>query len=145
MFLTNSFKHPGTLALLGTPIDLSRVRCDTYLLAGVSDHITPWRACYATTQLLGGACTFVLSNSGHIQSILNPPSNPKATFFTNPVHPADPAQWLACAQQHSGSWWNHWRDWLRTRSGEQRPAPSTLGNTQYPPGAPGPGTYVFAR
>jgi polyhydroxyalkanoate synthase len=145
LFLTNPFKHPGMLALLGTPIDLSSVSCDTYLLAGVSDHITPWRACYATTQLLGGACAFVLSNSGHIQSILNPPGNPKATFFTNPAHPADPEQWLAGAQQHSGSWWDHWRDWLWARSGEQRPAPPTLGNAQYTPGAPGPGTYVFAR
>jgi len=145
LFLTNPFKHPGTLTLLGTPIDLSSVTCDTYLLAGASDHITPWRACYATTQLLSGECTLVLSNSGHIQSILNPPGNPKATFFTNPAHPADPEQWLAGAQQHSGSWWDHWRDWLRTRSGEQRPAPPTLGNTRYAPGTPAPGTYVIYR
>jgi poly[(R)-3-hydroxyalkanoate] polymerase subunit PhaC len=145
LFLTNPFKHPGMLTLLGTPIDLSRVSCDTYLLAGVSDHITPWRACYASRQILGGACTFVLSNSGHIQSILNPPGNPKATFFTNPAQPAEPERWLAGAQQHSGSWWDHWRDWLRARSGEQRLAPPTLGNAQYPPGAPGPGSYVFAR
>ncbi|MFL5802953.1 MAG: alpha/beta fold hydrolase [Roseiflexaceae bacterium] len=145
MFLANPFTHPGALTLLGTPIDLSRITCDTYLLAGVTDHITPWRACYATTQLLGGACTFVLSNSGHIQSILNPPSNPKATFVTNPAHPADPAQWLAGAQQHSGSWWDHWRGWLRARSGEQRPAPPALGNARYAPGVLAPGTYVFAR
>jgi polyhydroxyalkanoate synthase subunit PhaC len=143
MFVTNPFKHSGTLTLLGTPIDLSSVSCDIYLLAGLTDHITPWRACYATTQLVGGECAFVLSNSGHIQSILNPPSNPKATFFTNSARPADPAQWLAGAQQHSGSWWEHWRDWLRTRSGEQRPAPPTLGNAQYTPGAPAPGTYVL--
>jgi poly[(R)-3-hydroxyalkanoate] polymerase subunit PhaC len=142
LFLTNPLKHPGTLRLLGTPIDVSSVRCDTYLLAGVTDHITPWRACYATTKLLGGACTFVLSNSGHIQSILNPPSNLKATFFTNPAHADDPAQWLAGAQQYSGSWWDHWRDWLWARSGEQRPAPTTLGNSRYAPGAPAPGTYV---
>ena len=57
----------------------------------------------------------------HIQSILNPPGNPKATFFTNPAHPADPEQWLASAQKRSGSWWEHWRDWLHARSGEQRP------------------------
>jgi len=145
LFLTNPFTHPGTLALRGTPIDLSSVSCDTYLLAGATDHITPWRACYATTQLLGGACAFVLSNSGHIQSILNPPGNPKATFFTNPAHPADPAQWLAGAQQHSGSWWEHWRDWLRARSGDQRPAPLTLGNARYAPGASAPGTYVLEK
>ncbi len=142
LLLTNPFKHPGTFRLLGTPIDVSSVNCDTYLLAGVTDHITPWRACYATTQLLGGACTFVLSNSGHIQSILNPPGNLKATFFTNPAHPADPAQWLAGALQQSGSWWDHWRDWLQARSGEQQPAPPKLGNSRYVPGTPAPGTYV---
>jgi polyhydroxyalkanoate synthase len=143
LFLTNPFKHPGTLTLLGTPIDLSAATCDTYLLAGVTDHITPWQACSATRQLLGGACTFVLSNSGHIQSILNPPGNPKATFFTSPAQSADPAQWLASAQQHPGSWWEHWRDWLQARSGEQRPAPPTLGNARYAPRAPAPGTYVL--
>jgi polyhydroxyalkanoate synthase subunit PhaC len=143
IFLTNPFKHSGTLALLDTPLDLSSVGCDTYLLAGVSDHITPWRACYATTQILGGACTFVLSNSGHVQSILNPPGNPKATFFTNPAQPADPAQWLANAQQHSASWWEHWRDWLQARSGEQRPASAMLGNVRYAPGVLAPGTYVL--
>jgi polyhydroxyalkanoate synthase subunit PhaC len=145
LFLTNPFKHPGTLALLGTPIDLSSVSRDTYLLAGLSDHITPWRACYATTQILGGACTFVLSNSGHIQSILNPPGNPKATFFTSPAQPADPAQWLASAQQHAGSWWDHWLDWLQVRSGEKRPAPQSLGNARYAPGTSAPGTYVLEK
>src|SRR5262249_39110795 len=143
LFLSNSLAHPGTLTLLGTPIDLSSVSCDTYLLAGATDHITPWQACYATTQLLGGTSTFVLRHSGHIQRILNPPGNPKATFFTNPAHPADPQQWLAGAQQHTGSWWEHWGNWLRARSGEQQPAPPALGNVRYVPGVGAPGTYVF--
>jgi polyhydroxyalkanoate synthase len=145
LFLTNPFPRSDALTLLGTPLDLARVGCDTYLVAGVTDHITPWQACYTTTQLLGGACTFVLSNSGHIQSLVNPPGNPKASFFTNPAHPAETAQWLAGAQQHSGSWWDHWRDWLWARSGELRPAPPRLGNTRYAPGALAPGTYVSAR
>ncbi|HEX9370904.1 MAG TPA: alpha/beta fold hydrolase [Roseiflexaceae bacterium] len=145
LYLANPYRRPGALTLLGTPIDVAQVRCDAYLVAGVTDHITPWQACYVTTQLLGGTSTFVLSNSGHIQSLVNPPGNPKARFFTNPAHPADPEQWLAGAQQHSGSWWEHWRDWLWARSGEQRPAPQTLGNARYAPGVVAPGTYVFAR
>src|SRR2546426_5117702 len=80
--LSNPFTHPGTITLLGTPIDLSKVTCDGYIMAGVTDHITPWKGCYATTQLLGGTCEFVLSSAGHIQSILNPPGNPKAKYFT---------------------------------------------------------------
>jgi polyhydroxyalkanoate synthase len=147
LYLTNPFRHPGALTLLDTPIDVGKVRCDTYLLAGDTDHITPWQACYVTTQLLGGMSTFVLSNSGHIQSLVNPPGNPKATFFTNPSlpAPADPAQWLSGAHQHSGSWWEHWRDWLQARSGEQQPIPRTLGNARYEPTTPAPGTYVLKR
>jgi polyhydroxyalkanoate synthase len=76
---------------------------------------------------------------------VNPPGNPKASFFTNGAHPTDSEQWLASAQQRSGSWWEHWRAWLHARSGEQQPAPLTLGNARYAPGTPAPGTYVFQR
>ncbi len=140
---TNAFAHPGTLEILGTPLDLSRVTNDTYIIAGITDHITPWQGCYATTQLLGGKVKFILSNSGHIQAILNPPGNPKASYFVNERYLADPEQWLAKAQKRAGSWWEDWRDWLGTRAGEKKPAPQELGNEQYLPGVPAPGTYVF--
>jgi len=140
---TNAFAHPGTLTVLETPIDLSRVTNDAYLIAGTTDHITPWQGCYATTQLLGGEVKFILSNSGHIQAILNPPGNPKASYFVNERYPADPEQWLARAQKRAGSWWEDWRGWLGQRSGEQKAAPRELGNEQYQPGTPAPGAYVF--
>jgi hypothetical protein len=113
------------------------------IVAGITDHITPWQGCYATTQLLGGKLTFILSNSGHIQALLNPPGNPKASYFVNARYPADPEQWQARAQKHSGSWWEDWRDWLGRRSGEQEAAPRELGNEQYQPGNPAPGSCVF--
>ncbi|MGZ3676853.1 MAG: alpha/beta fold hydrolase [Ktedonobacterales bacterium] len=141
--LKNPLTKPGGLKLLGTPIDLSRVRLDTFITAGITDHITPWQGCYATTQLLGGKPEFILSSAGHIQSILNPPGNPKARYFTNAEYPADPAQWLARAEQRSGSWWERWREWLGERSGERVSAPAAVGNARYPAGAPAPGTYVF--
>jgi polyhydroxyalkanoate synthase len=143
LFLANPLRTPGTLTLLGTPIDVAKVNCDSYLLAGITDHITPWMACYATTQMLGGRCEFVLSSSGHIQSILNPPGNPKARFLRNPQLPPEPDAWLAGAQQHAGSWWDHWRDWLTERSGERETAPKTLGSRRFPPDVKAPGTYVF--
>jgi polyhydroxyalkanoate synthase len=143
LFETNAFTHPGTLKMLGTPIDLSKVTNDAYIIAGITDHITPWQASYATTQLLGGKCKFILSSSGHIQAILNPPGNPKAKYFVNARYQADPEQWLAGAQQRSGSWWDDYREWLGKRAGEQKPAPQELGNDQYQPGIPAPGTYVF--
>jgi polyhydroxyalkanoate synthase len=140
---TNGFAHAGALEIMGTPIDLSRVTNDTYIIAGITDHITPWQGCYATTQLLGGQVKFILSNSGHIQAILNPPGNPKASFFAHERLPADPEQWLAGAQKRSGTWWEDWRDWLGQRAGEKKPAPQQLGNAQYQAGTPAPGTYVF--
>ncbi len=143
LYETNAFTHPGMLKVLETPVDLSRVTDDTYILAGVTDHITPWQGCYATTQLLGGKVKFILSNSGHIQALLNPPGNPKASYFVNERYPADPEQWLARAQKRAGSWWEDWRDWLGQRSGEQKAAPRELGNEHYQPGTPAPGTYVF--
>ena len=140
---TNAFTHPGTLEVLGTPVDLSRVTNDAYIVAGITDHITPWQGCYATTQLLGGKIKFILSNSGHIQALLNPPGNPKASYFVNERYPADPGQWQAGVQKRAGSWWEDWRDWLGQRSGEQKAAPGELGNEQYQPGTPAPGSYVF--
>ena len=143
LYETNAFAHPGSLEVLGTPIDLSKATNDAYIVAGITDHITPWQGCYATTQLLGGKVTFILSNSGHIQALLNPPGNPKASYFVHGRYPADPDQWLANAQKRAGSWWDDWRDWLGQRSGEKKAAPEELGNEQYQPGTPAPGTYVL--
>lgn len=143
LFETNAFTQPGALAILSTPIDLSQVSNETYIVAGMTDHITPWQACYGTTKLLGGKVTFILSNSGHIQALLNPPGNPKASYFVNEHYPPDPEQWLSGSQKRSGSWWENWRDWLRGRAGEQRQAPQRLGNERYLPETPAPGTYVF--
>jgi poly[(R)-3-hydroxyalkanoate] polymerase subunit PhaC len=142
LYETNAFAHPGSLEVLGTPIDLSKATNDAYIVAGITDHITPWQGCYATTQLLGGEVTFILSNSGHIQALLNPPGNPKASYFVNGRYPADPDQWQASAQKRAGSWWEDWRDWLGQRSGEKKAAPRELGSAQYQPGTPAPGTYV---
>ena len=97
MFTTNPFKNPGTLSVLGTPIDLSRITCDAFILAGLTDHIVPWKACYATTQMLGGQREFVLSGSGHVQSIVTPPGSGKARYFTGRGHPASADDWLAGA------------------------------------------------
>src|SRR5215203_142541 len=77
LFRSNGLANPGALEVLGTPIDLGNVMCDAYVVAGSTDHIIPWTGAYQTTQLLGGETEFVLSSSGHIQAIVNPPDNPK--------------------------------------------------------------------
>lgn len=139
----NPLITPGALKMLGTPINLKQVKLDTFITAGITDHITPWQGCYATTQMLGGKKEFILSQAGHIQSIINPPGNPKARYFTGGEYPADAEQWLARAEQRSGSWWERWAVWLGERSGERQPAPATLGSERHPAGAKAPGEYIF--
>jgi polyhydroxyalkanoate synthase subunit PhaC len=112
-------------------------------VAGITDHITPWKGVYNTARLFGGDTRFVLSSSGHIQSLINPPGNPKAKFYLNPQLPAQADAWLASAQAEKDSWWSDWRDWLATRSGERRAAPAVLGNERHPSLAAAPGTYVM--
>jgi polyhydroxyalkanoate synthase subunit PhaC len=143
MFTTNPFKNPGTLSVLGTPIDLSKVTCDAFILAGLTDHIVPWKASYATTQMLGGQHEFVLSGSGHVQSIVTPPDSAKARYFIGHGHPASADDWLIGAQPQSGSWWDRWRDWNIARSGQRREAPKVLGSPRHPAGTAAPGTYVL--
>lgn len=137
------FANPGEVDFMEHKIDLKKVKQDAFMVAAVTDHITPWRACYRNTQLFGGEAKFVLSNSGHIQALLNPPGNPKAQYFTNDELPDNADDWLAGARPQQGSWWPLWTNWLRQRSGAQKPAPKALGSKTYPPTAKAPGEYVF--
>jgi len=145
LFQRNPLVGPGEMSVLGTPIDLRQVRCDCYVMAGATDHIVPWQACYRIPQLVRGKTEFVLSSSGHVQSIVNPPGNTKASYHVNPRRPRDPAAWLARAEKHPGSWWEHWARWLGARSGERRPAPVELGNGAHPARDRAPGRYVLER
>ena len=143
IFTGNLFSKPRALTVLGTPIDLSEVKCDKYVVAGMTDHITPWKGVYNTARTFGGKTRFVLSSSGHIQSLINPPGNPKAKFFLNSDLAATADAWLANAQAEKDSWWADWRTWLADHSGERRAAPATVGNKQHPAGVKAPGTYVM--
>ncbi len=135
--------EPGAVEVLGTPIDLGKVRCDAFVVAGATDHIIPWTGAYRTTQMLGGDSEFVLGSSGHIQAIVNPPGNPRSRFLTRPgPPPPNPHEWRAGATTNDGSWWDHWLRWLGERSGSERRAPTRLGNRRHPPIEPAPGRYV---
>ncbi|WP_120348200.1 alpha/beta fold hydrolase [Paraburkholderia fungorum] len=142
IFTQNLFSKPGALTVLGTPIDLSQVKCDKYVVAGMTDHITPWKGVYNTATTFGGSTRFVLSSSGHIQSLINPPGNPKAKYYLNPELPTNADAWLAGAKAETDSWWGNWRDWLVARSGDKRAAPTALGSERHPVGAKAPGAYV---
>jgi class II poly(R)-hydroxyalkanoic acid synthase len=141
--LANALTKPGAATMLGSPVDLSKVDVDAYVIAGAADHLCPWQSCYRTTQLLGGQVTFVLSTSGHIAAMVNPPGNPKAAFQTAPSpHPADPGEFLASAQTVAGSWWPDYSSWLAGRSGGEKKSPSQPGRKGYPMRGAAPGTYV---
>lgn len=133
----------GTATALGEPVDLSKVDVDAYIVAGLKDHITPWENCYRTTQLLGGTSRFVLSSSGHIAAMVNPPGNPKSQFQVGEDTPASPRSWQQRAETVQGSWWDDVVSWLKARSGKLEPASTELGGGDHRPLAPAPGTYVF--
>jgi polyhydroxyalkanoate synthase subunit PhaC len=139
------FTNPGKANIADHQVDLTAVTNDIFILAGVTDHITPWKACYRSTQLFGSKnIEFVLSQSGHIQAILNPPGNPKAKFFrSSKTAPKTPEAWMGQVEEHAGSWWPFWIQWLKDRSGKATKAPAKLGSKKHPPGDPAPGRYVI--
>jgi polyhydroxyalkanoate synthase len=140
--LTNALVRPGEWSVLGTPVDLGRITVDTYLVAGIADHITPWQSCYRTTQLLGSDPRFVLSNSGHIAAMVNPPGNEKASYRTAEETPDDPQAWMDAAAMRKGTWWDDYVAWLGERSGDEKRAPKKLGGKGLRPLEPAPGSYV---
>jgi len=133
----------GEFKVCGRPIRLDAIDCDQFWLAGLSDHITPWRACYASSRLLRGKREFVVADGGHIQSMISSPSNPKAKYFVNEKLPGGADAWLKGATERHESWWPRWRGWIKARSGKLEKAPRTLGSRAHPPLADAPGTYVF--
>ncbi|TSE01589.1 alpha/beta fold hydrolase [Skermania sp. ID1734] len=137
-----SIAEPGALEVLGTPVDLTAVKEDTFIVAGLTDHITTWRPCYQTTQLIGGKSEVVIVNSGHIQSLVNPVGSSRYMYWHGPGDTSDPDAWRAGAQKQQGSWWPAWSDWLIERSGRLKVAPTELGSAEYPVIAEAPGSYV---
>ncbi|MEK1906490.1 MAG: alpha/beta fold hydrolase [Pseudomonas sp.] len=142
----NPFSNPNTLWIAGLPIDMTQVQVGAYVVGGTTDHITPWQGCYGTARLFGADSTFVLSNAGHLQSLVNPPGNPKSHFYAATAAHTGAEDWLqAAGERQEGSWWPHWREWIQHRSGASHTAPQTLGSPQYPALCAAPGTYVLER
>ena len=143
MFADNRLVKPGAMKVRGTPIDLSKVTFDKMFIAGATDHITPWKGVYDSARAFGGMTDFVLCSSGHIQSLINPPTNKKAKYFLNPQLGPSADAWLKQATTMSGSWWDLWQTWSSERSGSKRPAPAVLGSERYKPLEAAPGSYVL--
>ena len=143
--VANALVQPGGVTMLGSPVDLAAIDRDAYLVAGITDHICPWQSCYQSTQLLSGSNRFVLSTSGHIAAMVNPPGNDKASYQAAGKSPADPEEWLRHAETGRGSWWPDYAAWLGERSGTEKDAPPELGGGGLTPICDAPGTYVYDR
>ncbi|VVM95599.1 PHA/PHB synthase family protein [Pseudomonas fluorescens] len=132
----------GELCVLGSPLQAGSIQCDSYFMAAEADHLTPWQGCYRSAQLFGGERSFVLSNAGHIASLVNPPTNLKARYFTGPAPDIDADDWLAQASEQTGTWWTHWSQWVIDRAGAERNAPKTAGSKRFPVLEAAPGRYI---
>ncbi len=142
-YVENNLIKPNKVILKGVPIDLGKIRQDTYAVGTQQDHIVPWKSAWRITQLISGPGRFALGGSGHIAGVINPPSKGRGYWINDkPVESAD--QWFEGAEHHSGSWWTDWLEWLKPRSGKQVVPPS-MGNEAHPPITPAPGTYVLEK
>ncbi|MEP4770046.1 MAG: class I poly(R)-hydroxyalkanoic acid synthase, partial [Roseibium sp.] len=138
-FVTDGFELLGhKLHVRDVDVPLMAITCET-------DHIAAWKACYRGVQQMGSRSkSFIVSESGHIAGIVNPPSKKKYGHYTNTDLKADPETWLKEATYHEGSWWPRWEAWLKKRSGKQVPARAP-GDSDHPTLAPAPGTYVQVK
>jgi len=144
MYRDNNLAKPGGITLDGVPIDLRKVRVPVYLQAAREDHIAPYPSVYRATKLFKGKIRFILAGSGHIAGVINAPAANKYQYWTNEGAPKTLEQWQAGAEEHPGSWWPDWNDWLSPLSGKKVPARKP-GSAKYKPICDAPGTYVLVK
>jgi len=143
MYQENLLARPGGITLGGVPIDLRKVKTPAFLLSTRDDHIAPWRSTYAATQLYSGPVKFVLSASGHIAGVVNPPGS-KYGHWENDANPPTAEEWLAGATQRADSWWPVWERWIAKYAGGEVPARQP-GDGKLTAIEDAPGSYVRVR
>jgi len=146
LYINNSLIETDALTIAGEPIDLNRITQPLYAVSAEDDHIAPWRSTFRVTNLVSSPVRYVLSSSGHILGIINPPVKPPKRVYR--VGPArrddDPGSWKASSEQLPGSWWPDWVTWLAPRCGP-KVAPPPLGNDRCPAMGEAPGRYVLEQ
>ncbi|HET9671029.1 MAG TPA: class I poly(R)-hydroxyalkanoic acid synthase [Casimicrobiaceae bacterium] len=144
MYMGNKLREPGGVTLAGVPIDLSKVAVPSYFVSAMEDHIAPWKTTYAGTGLVKGKSRFVLSGSGHIAGMVNPPAAKKYGYWTNDKPAKNAEDWLATSTQHEGSWWTDWRAWMEPYLGPEVAA-RVPGKGKLPVIEAAPGSYARLR
>ena len=140
MYLDNALQA-GQFECCGHKIELSKVKVPCYFLSAIEDHIAPWKTTFAGTELMGGDCTFVLGGSGHIAGVINPPHKNKRNYWSNGELGQGAEHWQQSAENHAGSWWPHWNEWLQQQGNKQVDARAIPNDNL----GPAPGEYVKKR
>lgn len=146
MYMRNHLSIPGKLRMLETPIDLSRVHCPIYVVAGGEDHIVPWKTAFRSAQLMSGPCRFVLGKAGHITAVVCPAGSRRAHYQVGVASGGTQAEaWLQTGSKSvDGSWWSDWQAWL-THDVGAKISPPSIGSKKYRPLEPAPGRYVLEQ
>jgi len=144
MYQENLLTTPGAITLQDVPVDLSKIEVPTLILSTREDHIAPWKSTYVGTRAYGAKVRFILSASGHIAGVVNPPAAQKYCYWTNSKKPKNPDKWLEKAERHDGSWWPEWLKWLSKYGGGKVPA-RTPGDGKLKPIEDAPGSYVLVK
>lgn len=145
VYLQNGLREPGALTLKGVEIDITKIKTPCFVLATTEDHIAPWQSIYPATDFLGGEVEFVLGGSGHIAGVINPPNERmKYGYRTNDTYPATAEEFLATAQEHKGSWWPHWAEWLKAKETRKVSARKLAAKGRFKAIEAAPGSYVKA-
>lgn len=143
--MDNPLPEPGAMEVLGTPVDMTAVDVPAYVVGASTDHIVPWQNAYRSARLLSGETRFVLSASGHIQAIVNPPGpDSRSSFQATEDPPPDADAWAHEAPRHRGSWWEDYVAWTSERGEGMTAAPAVLGSDEHAAAGRAPGTYVHA-
>jgi polyhydroxyalkanoate synthase len=143
-YLENKLVKPGKAVVCGEKVDLRRLDLPVYIYGSREDHIVPIGGAYASTQVLPGKKRFVMGASGHIAGVINPPAKNKRSHWIRGDGKLPPTldQWLAGANEHPGSWWTDWSQWLQSHAGKLVAAPTSYGGGKYKAIEAAPGRYV---
>ena len=150
MYIENKLKEPGGIELDGVAIDVSKIKTPCYFISAIDDHIAPWKSTYDGAKLLSGPVNFVLGGSGHIAGIVNPPAANKYGYWTKKPSsrrkklPTDSQTWFDETQQHEGSWWPNWQQWISSHD-KRKVKAREPGKGKLKAIEDAPGSYVAKR
>lgn len=145
MYMKNKLIKKGGITLAGEKLDLRQIHVPSYILATHEDHIAPWEATFAATNLYSGENKFILARSGHIAGVINPPAAKKYGYWTNESKAKTPGEWFAGATDHEGSWWPDWDSWIKHNSPKIKVAARHPGDGPLQAIDDAPGTYIFRK